>query len=402
MKRLVQKVLLPYVTKEKEELGLPASQKALLILDVYRAHRTEDVLDELKASGFILEYVPANCTGELQPLDVSLNQPYKASNKDAFTDWYADKVAQAIKEHGDDISAAVASVQPDLRLSVIKPLHARWTIDTHTAMALRDDLISVGWEKSGLLAAVGGSRKDDTPPAPTPEDKSVITTKSPSQESTSAAKITESWNGGLFLEHYLPSRLSQSKLDGRTTGSSACTVIAVEVAKRVLDARIVISAGKKQLSQDFVDSFVGAIREGNKLYDTHPNCHGYLSCYQVLQLWPDTKLSVVKEDRFISKAHCKDNLKRIFDETVADGLVVGVLTKSPYSVCVTLCGSVVVIFDSHCHHLLYHGICGALVSVSAECADSDDTATYVSGFFDRCLSSPFKEADFTRLQFQME
>ena len=87
VKRLVHTVLLPYAERVKEECGLPASQKALLILDVFRAHRTEDVLDELRSSGFVLEFVPANCTGELQPLDVSTNQPYKAQLKNAFTDW---------------------------------------------------------------------------------------------------------------------------------------------------------------------------------------------------------------------------------------------------------------------------------------------------------------------------
>ena len=84
---MVHTVLLPYVERVKEECGLPASQKAFLILDVFRAQRTEDVLDELRSSGFVLEFVPANCTGKLQPLDASIFQPYKAQLKNAFTDW---------------------------------------------------------------------------------------------------------------------------------------------------------------------------------------------------------------------------------------------------------------------------------------------------------------------------
>ena len=82
-------ILTPYTDRVKDELGLPKSQKSLLILDVFRAHRTPDVLDELKANGFVLEFVPANCTSELQPLDVTVNGAYKNHLKEAFTDWYA-------------------------------------------------------------------------------------------------------------------------------------------------------------------------------------------------------------------------------------------------------------------------------------------------------------------------
>ena len=134
IKRLVGTVLVPYTEKIKEQLGLPAKQRSLLILDVFRAHRTDDVLDELRSSGFILQYVPANCTSELQPLDLSVNSMYKGTLKDRFTDWYAQKVADAMNLHKDNIQAVVNAVQPDLKLSVVKPLLAGWTIWTRTIL----------------------------------------------------------------------------------------------------------------------------------------------------------------------------------------------------------------------------------------------------------------------------
>ena len=295
-------------------------------------------------------------------------------------------MADAIKEHQDDIAAAVASVKPDLRLSVVKPLHAGWTVDTHTAMALRSDIISAGWEKTGLLFAVGGSPTEpkDKVSKTNKQQKSelqdeISTTKkrSPHGMSTSALTIV-SWQEGLLHEHYFPSRLSQSSIDGRTSGSSACPAT-VQVAKHVLEGTMPFPSDGK-LGQDWVDSFVAAIREGNKLYDAHPRFHGYLSCYQVVQLWPEN-ISILKKDRFTSKPHCKDNMKRIFEESAADELTVGVLVKSPYSICVVARGGIVVVLDSHAHHLLHHGLCGALVSVSAASADSGDAAQYISEFF---------------------
>ena len=46
--RYIDKVLKPYVHKKKQELGLPDDSKALLLWDVFRAHRTEPVLEKPK------------------------------------------------------------------------------------------------------------------------------------------------------------------------------------------------------------------------------------------------------------------------------------------------------------------------------------------------------------------
>ena len=38
----------------------------------------------------------------------------------------------------------------DLKTSTLKPIHARWVIDTHTRMSERRDLIIMGFRKAGL------------------------------------------------------------------------------------------------------------------------------------------------------------------------------------------------------------------------------------------------------------
>lgn len=37
-------------------------------------------------------YVPANCTSELQPMDISVNKPVKILLKDEFQNWYAEEM----------------------------------------------------------------------------------------------------------------------------------------------------------------------------------------------------------------------------------------------------------------------------------------------------------------------
>ena len=67
-------------------------------------------------------------------MDLSVNSMYKGTLKARFTDWYAQKVTDAMNLHKENIQAVVNPVQPDLKLSVVKPLHAGWTIWTRTIL----------------------------------------------------------------------------------------------------------------------------------------------------------------------------------------------------------------------------------------------------------------------------
>ena len=87
MVRYINEILVPFATKTKKRLHLPTSQWAVVVLDVFRAHCTAEVLDTLKANRFHVVFVPGNCTSQLQPLDLSVNGPYKRILKEKFTDW---------------------------------------------------------------------------------------------------------------------------------------------------------------------------------------------------------------------------------------------------------------------------------------------------------------------------
>ena len=145
MLEYVDSILVPYLTKTRVQQYLSEEQVALLICDVFAAHRCV-FLDKLEANHIKVVYIPAGCTGELQLLDISVNQVYKVEIKCQFTHWYAGNIEKGLREGKE-----VEDVKVDIRLSAIKPIHAKWLVDVHAIMNEKSDLILNGFRKSGIF-----------------------------------------------------------------------------------------------------------------------------------------------------------------------------------------------------------------------------------------------------------
>jgi len=61
------------------------SQPRLLVLDLFAAHKTQEVLDTLLANDITVSLIPGGCTSLVQPLDVSINRPFQDILKVLFT-----------------------------------------------------------------------------------------------------------------------------------------------------------------------------------------------------------------------------------------------------------------------------------------------------------------------------
>jgi hypothetical protein len=144
MKDYVIHVLSPYCASVRQRLGLQQDHKALCVLDVFRAHRVQDVMEIFSEHNILLTFVPASCTGELQPLDLSGNGTFKQALKSRFIKWYADQVPD---EEGGECEV-------DLRLSTLKPLHAGWVIEAWNEVRANPDCLITGWEKAGITEAL--------------------------------------------------------------------------------------------------------------------------------------------------------------------------------------------------------------------------------------------------------
>ena len=143
----VRSILLPYVGAKRKELKLPDDQPALAIFDQFRGQLTSTFQDFLAANHIMVVEIPPNCTDRLQPLDLSVNKPIKDNLKTKFQLWYAGNITQQLK--------AKSTIEPaDLRLSIMKPLGAKWLIETVEEMKQRKDVIINGFCNAGIMDAV--------------------------------------------------------------------------------------------------------------------------------------------------------------------------------------------------------------------------------------------------------
>jgi hypothetical protein len=154
----IDHVLAPYIARKKDKLQLPPDQPALCILHLFAAHRVEGVLTAFNKNKIRVAFVPGGCTGELQPLDLSCNDPFKETLAQQFSDWYASRITDA-PDDGTPIKV-------DMRLTAIKPTHADWLVKAWRELRENRAAITRGWHQAGIVAAVTAEEEIDDEPAP--------------------------------------------------------------------------------------------------------------------------------------------------------------------------------------------------------------------------------------------
>ena len=77
----VEHVLTPYVTMA------PVGIIPTLFLDSFRVYMLGSVADAIQKLGVQIKFIPGDCTGLVQPINVGINKPYKANMTKVYTDW---------------------------------------------------------------------------------------------------------------------------------------------------------------------------------------------------------------------------------------------------------------------------------------------------------------------------
>ena len=94
MEQYLEHIWQPYTEKTSDELGLP-DHIALLILDSFKARTTERIEKKMGEHGTAHCVIPGGCTSKLQPLDESINKPFKQILKGCWANLIHTAVTEA-------------------------------------------------------------------------------------------------------------------------------------------------------------------------------------------------------------------------------------------------------------------------------------------------------------------
>ena len=146
-KLLVFEVTHPYLKARVGELGLPADQRCIWIIDCW------PIIGEpfrpwmrSKYPDMHLLFIPPNCTGQLQRQDVVVHKPLKGSIKAVFTAFQTGRFQKARRLGGDEHYAVLCN----FKLNVIKPYTPMWLNAGWKRVVDDKDMVCKGWAKCGL------------------------------------------------------------------------------------------------------------------------------------------------------------------------------------------------------------------------------------------------------------
>ena len=102
--------------------------------------------------------VPKNMTHLLQPLDLTTNASFKKFEERAFSEYLTSSIMEAVQT---DPARDATTVKVDLRLSTLKPNHARVMRDVYNYLRSEKgkDIIKAGWKAAGISDAVKTTRE---------------------------------------------------------------------------------------------------------------------------------------------------------------------------------------------------------------------------------------------------
>ena len=88
-------------------------------------------------------------TDQFQPSDLNVNGDAKEFLKGKFECWYALQITNQLED-----GSSVYDVQVPLKLSVIKPIHAKWLLGLHDHLRNSSDTIVKGFAMAGVKDAL--------------------------------------------------------------------------------------------------------------------------------------------------------------------------------------------------------------------------------------------------------
>ena len=120
-----------------------------IISSTLRVNTTSAVNGLLKKNDIIAMHVSNNHTNMFQPLEISVNKSAKCFIADKYQDWYAEKVLQQLNR-----GVAAHDFKVDVKLSIMKPLPAKWIIEIYHHLQRCKHIVNSGFKKAHITETV--------------------------------------------------------------------------------------------------------------------------------------------------------------------------------------------------------------------------------------------------------
>ena len=114
-----------YLSHKKKGLGYPEDQRSLIIMDTFKGQDNKEMKRLCAKNNCEFVIVPHNLTNKFQSLDIRINQSVKKIISNKFSACYADIVSKQLSNW-----VVPGHVKVSLKLSDLKPLHARLIVET--------------------------------------------------------------------------------------------------------------------------------------------------------------------------------------------------------------------------------------------------------------------------------
>ncbi|QRV95115.1 DDE superfamily endonuclease [Ceratobasidium sp. AG-Ba] len=147
MKVWIEKCVVPYAEKKRQELGLPLEQKTILILDCWAVHRGKPFLTWMKIGkkSIILLFVPGNCTSVAQPCDTRINRVLKHLIKSACVEHLSKETQRQIADGTEP-----SRVKIDTSLNKLRNQSTTWLLNAWEWLRDHPEVVRSSWRDTAF------------------------------------------------------------------------------------------------------------------------------------------------------------------------------------------------------------------------------------------------------------
>lgn len=127
----------------------------MAIFDQFKGQLTEKVTNELEENYIYSVLIPAAYTGQLQPMDISVNKVVKSFLRSKFSEWYSHELTELFINDKDTVV--------DLSTARMKCVGGQWIVQMFEHLQENPQIIVHGFRHAGVFDALSILDKDELP-----------------------------------------------------------------------------------------------------------------------------------------------------------------------------------------------------------------------------------------------